>query len=618
MATTIRELLVSLGVEADSTQATGFDDALQGVTDSAQKLIDILKYVVAGAAAVGAALTAQGVATASAAKAITEQARSLGLTTDAYQELTYATGKYGVQADDLADAFGQISQLSRDAAAGSGEVVDRFAALGITTADLVGLSPEQLFLRIADGIAATDDATTRLALSSSILGEDLAKKLGPMLIKGAAGVEALRLQAHELGVVLDEEALAAGVAFSAELGELGGLVTSVRNEIGLAMIPVLSELVRGMITWVRTNRELISTRIDAYITGIGEAVADARAFIEDLVADLGGTAGLIALLERLAVAAAYAGAALVAFRALQFAAALWKLASSALTLGRSLAPVIGQLGTLGSVLFNAARLGVGPFLAAVGAALTPLGAFTITVLGVVAAMSAQLAIMAPVLLLIEDLHTFIDGGDSIIGRFAERFRDAEGAIGGVARVLLAFRDNLNASWALVDAVATLLVALGEAAVNAIGRQLVPWIAVARDALAALAAEFEPLIALGLRFLDVLGAIAGNNLNAIAAALADNTGDMQYLTGLATAGAGAVSAGDAAASAAMNAASFAPSPSTYAGAGTTTSSTSSMTVAGNTYAISGVGMSKEEALELIRQSEQERARAQAAALAGGDL
>jgi len=53
------------------------------------------------------------------------------------------------------------------------------------------------------------------------------------------------------------------------------------------------------------------------------------------------------------------------------------------------------------------------------------------------------AVIAALFIAVEDFLTFLRGGDSLFGRFAERFKDSEGAVGVLARGLLRLRETIN-------------------------------------------------------------------------------------------------------------------------------------------------------------------------------
>ncbi len=558
---TLRELLIRIGVEADEEDLAGFDDALANVKKTALDLISTLAAVAAGAAAVAGAFVAQAVATADSAKAIENQAASLGLTTDAYQELLYAAGKYGTEAGDLADVFGQISQLAIEAANGNKTYAKSFDQLGISVDDLKGKNPDELFMMLAEGLAGTEDATKRLALASSILGEDSAKKLGPLLAKGAAGVAELRVEAHRLGVVMSKESIKTASAFSNQVAVLGAVVTSLRNEVGLALIPTLSDMAAEFLTWIANNRDLINAKIDEYMTRVSKAFVDAYNAVVKLIDAVGGPEGLVDLFEKLAKATAVGTVLLITGRVLALVSAVWTLVSA-------VAAAVGGFATLGIIL---------------------------------AGVGSMLLNLAIPLLVLEDLYTYATGGTSAVGTLLEAWSKAPGVFGAAARAVKAVLD-------LIIATGVFLRESGALAYQEFIAGIEEAFASVRDNVLIPIASLLAQIGIDLDFIT-------KGLDGVTKKINETTGLLQVGTGVL----GGLQAQQAFAGSSATidrglAASFAPTRApagTGGGASTTTQS-----VAGNTYNISGVGMSTDEVRALIASEDERKARTAEAVFAGG--
>lgn len=581
----VRELLVLLGVDLDAgteKKLGSFEDALDNVKERAQDLRDTLAYLAAGAAAVAGALVYQTTETAAYAKQVENQAASLGLTTDAYQELLYAAGKYGVEGGDLADVFGQIAQLASEAANGNQSYADTFAKVGIGIEQLRGAQPEQLFMMLAEGLSQAGDATTRLAVASALLGEDSAKKLGPLLMKGAAGVEELRREAQRLGVVLDEDAIRKSAEFTSSLSELKGRVTSLRNEIGLALMPVVGDLVDDLTVWYDQNREIIQQKIPEYAEDIRSALERMRTALTAVVDKLGGEDGFVGLLERAGAAAALIATGVVVYRVVALGVALAEVAKIAW-------PFIKGLSTIGGILFDAARLGIGPLSGALGALLAPLSSILLFLAGIVATV-LQFAIP---LLILEDLYTYATGGASAFGRLFDAVGESNGVVGALVRNVAALVEFFRALYGLISLVGGALFDAFEV--------------VAAPAIEAVSGSLERMLGVLTAVLNALSALAGIGIDAFTEQLNLGTARVQGLT----AGAAPLAAAAAPSLASQAAASFAPSmptvnnPTPYA----------SQSIGGDTITINGVGVTMQEVESLIEQKADQKRRAAAAAFAG---
>lgn len=134
-------------------------------------------------------------------------ADAAGIGSEALQEMLFAAQQFDsdFQLDDMADALATVADRAQSATSGSDSAVQSFDLLGISVDQLRGKNPEQLFTLLARGIANTSDATDRLAAVSQILGDDLGRKLLPVLSQGADGLRELRREARDAGAVLDSE-----------------------------------------------------------------------------------------------------------------------------------------------------------------------------------------------------------------------------------------------------------------------------------------------------------------------------------------------------------------------------------------------------------------------------
>jgi TP901 family phage tail tape measure protein len=444
-AKVIRSLLVRIGVKADDRKLKEFDAQVSATKENLRGLADRAKWAAAGVVAFGAALFANTVATAAHAQTVEQQARALGLATDEYQEAAHVFERAGADTSDIADTLGQLTDRAYDAAGGSKEAAEQFALIGLRADQLKGKDPLELFELLADAVANTSDENKGLAAAMRLLGDDSARKLLPVLRQGKAGIQAMRQEARELGLVLDGKALAASAKFQTQWRTLKGTVESVRREIGLALMPVFGDVIQRASDWIRANRDWIRLRIEDAVGRVEHAMdrlRDLLPTVRQLVTDLFGS------WENLALRTAQ-GTGMLAL-----ARVLW---------------------ALGSVL-TLVKAGV----VALGAA------FGITFWPMLAILAAVVLSVAAVAFGLNELMVYFRGGDSVIGRFIDRFKEQEGVIGAAARAFESFLRLLPISIQLWGLVAT---KLGEA-----GTKFLEWSGIGEKAQAGL-----QLLGMALRF-----------------------------------------------------------------------------------------------------------------------
>jgi hypothetical protein len=413
-ATTIRDLLVRLGVDADIDGLDKFDDGLQTIA---------LSLSAVSVAAIGTIGVLFGVtsATAAAGDEAAKTAQQLGLTSDAYQELLFAAERSGASQEQLAVGLKTIQRLAFDAANGNAEAAKTFEQLGISVTDANGnlKSGEQLLLEAADAISKLDNEAEKIALAQKLFGEGGAALL-PLLDRGSKGIDELRRRARELGFVLDEDATRASEQFSDSLLDAKAVLEGIRNTIGVALLPVFTALLDLFVAGAQVVQPIIAGFVDFIENTVGLEAAGAA-----LLAVLGFIAASFGALGALLGSAAVAGV---------------------------LSSIIGFFSTLATILGTTLAPAVGIFVAALGALLVTLGS-------IAAALATTIGFLIGWLLLFEDFLVFLRDGKSVIGEFVEEFAGTEGVFGAVADGLLVLRELLFQVWELVGALGELAVAI---------------------------------------------------------------------------------------------------------------------------------------------------------------
>jgi TP901 family phage tail tape measure protein len=117
--------------------------------------------------------------------------------------------------------------------------------LGLSLNQLVGKKPDEQFDLIATALANIQDPTTKAALAQEMFGKS-GTQLLPMLAEGAAGLEKMKKEAVDLGLVMSTDAAKKANEFNDSLTSLKGSLQGVRNTIGAALIPVLLPLIENI------------------------------------------------------------------------------------------------------------------------------------------------------------------------------------------------------------------------------------------------------------------------------------------------------------------------------------------------------------------------------------
>ena len=244
---------------------------IPGPVGSVTKSLLGLKSVMTGPLGVVAAFSAASIAAVALTKKlwdmgtaalksgdkIIKTADALGISTDAYQELSYAMQRGGASAEDFDAALKHIEEQLGAAAQGQGRAVKAFKQFGLTVKDLQSMNAEEAFYAIAEGISKIDDPSKRMRASVQLLG-GAGDKMAHAMRGGAAGLDELRKAARATGNVrtrkeLENAAEAADKLLDAQLALKGAF-----NDVAYAVMPEMIGMLQDFAGYIRENKGAVA------------------------------------------------------------------------------------------------------------------------------------------------------------------------------------------------------------------------------------------------------------------------------------------------------------------------------------------------------------------------
>ena len=165
-----------------------------------------------------------------------------GQSTQQLQEFSYATELIDVSVDTLQGSLRKLTNNMQDTMNGTGNAKDSFDALGIsvTNADGSMRSANDVFYETIDALGKVKNETERDAMSMDIFGRS-AQDLNPLIIQGSKTLKAYADEAHNMGYVLDDEALSALGAVDDAYQRLQKTQEGVKNQLAVEFAPYLEE-----------------------------------------------------------------------------------------------------------------------------------------------------------------------------------------------------------------------------------------------------------------------------------------------------------------------------------------------------------------------------------------
>lgn len=179
--------------------------------------------VASAASAVGGAMVAAAKSSADALGDIDDAAQRMGTDAETLQELQYVAKMSGLELSDLEKAAKKLegTDLNLD------DAINQILALG------------------------TAEEQTNKAIE--LFGNNIAYNLQPLLNHGAEGVEEFKKQAHDLGIILSNDAVEAGANFGDMFDALSSSFDSMKNTLFSELMPYAMEIMQ----WLMDNLPMI-------------------------------------------------------------------------------------------------------------------------------------------------------------------------------------------------------------------------------------------------------------------------------------------------------------------------------------------------------------------------
>lgn len=175
-----------------------------------------------------------------------------GQSTQQLQEFAYASELIDVSVDTLQGSLTKLTNNMQDTMNGTGNAKASFEALGVsvTNADGSMRSANDVFYETIDALGQVKNETERDAMSMDIFGRS-AQDLNPLIIQGSKTLKEYADEAHNVGYVLDDEALSALGAVDDAYQRLQKTQEGVKNQLAVEFAPYLEEFYGDVTTMVK-------------------------------------------------------------------------------------------------------------------------------------------------------------------------------------------------------------------------------------------------------------------------------------------------------------------------------------------------------------------------------
>lgn len=223
-----------------SKKANGLASKFGSVAKSAAKMG-------AGIAAGTAALFKIATSATEAGDNIDKMSQKIGISREAYQEFDYVAKLTGTDVDLMKNGMKNLRSAMDSAVEGTGKGADAFKSLGISITDTNGnmKTHEDLMWEAFNALQGVTDETEKAKLATTLFGK-AGTDLMPMLNGATGSIDEMRQKAHDLGLVMGDDAIDASVQFQDTLTKVKDSFEAVVNKIGIAVLPMF----QSFLDWV--------------------------------------------------------------------------------------------------------------------------------------------------------------------------------------------------------------------------------------------------------------------------------------------------------------------------------------------------------------------------------
>ena len=208
-----------------------------------------------GTAVAGAAAGMAKMATSAAGTAdnIDKMSQKIGISREAYQELDFALSQSGTDVDKLQSGMKTMSQqVEKNAKA--------FEDLGVSLTDSNGKarSQEEIFYDTVRALQNMEEGTEKTVAATQLFGK-AGTELMPLLNAEAGSLDKMRQEAHDLGLVMDDELVDGGVSLTDTLDKMKRSLGAVMTQLGARLMPIVEKAANFIISNIPKITKLVDS-----------------------------------------------------------------------------------------------------------------------------------------------------------------------------------------------------------------------------------------------------------------------------------------------------------------------------------------------------------------------
>jgi hypothetical protein len=268
-------------IEETTKNAGGLGDKLKSGITTATKWG---AGIAAGATAAAAGVMKVAMDSAAAADEVDKMSQKIGISKQGYQEWSYVLGQNGMDISSLQMGMKTLVTQMDGVVNGTDSSIAMFDALGLSVYDSTGALKDQetMMNEVMVALADMPNGTEKARLATELFGRS-GSELMPMLNQGSSAMMDLTQRAHDLGLVMSDESVTAGVVLGDTMDDVKKSLGMVATELGVQLMPI----VQMALEWVIENLPVIKEYVTEAMDTIGVAIEAIKPIVQILFKQIG-------------------------------------------------------------------------------------------------------------------------------------------------------------------------------------------------------------------------------------------------------------------------------------------------------------------------------------------
>ncbi|MEL7646975.1 MAG: hypothetical protein AAGU76_02725 [Sedimentibacter sp.] len=213
--------------------------------------------------------------TAQTTDRIDKMSAKLGISKKGFQEWDYVLGQNGMSIETMQSGMKTLVSQMDSAGQGTASAQEAFTALGLTWDDGTGKLKDQetMMNEAIMALADMENGTEKSRLATELFGK-AGTELMPMLNNGSQAITDLTQRSHDLGLVMSDETVTAGVKLGDTMDDAKKSFGMVTTELGASFMPILQKLLDWVLSHMPEIQKVITTVfsvVEKIVIAVGKA-----------------------------------------------------------------------------------------------------------------------------------------------------------------------------------------------------------------------------------------------------------------------------------------------------------------------------------------------------------